>query len=85
MENSKELELEYPCNWQYKVILDKEHDIDELTKESLQNRDYSVKKSNSSKSGKYNSYSVDVLVHNHDDRKAIFDTLKKHKKTKFVL
>ncbi len=85
VENSKELNLEYPCNWEYKVILDKEHNIDDLTKESLPQRDYTIKKSKNSKNGKYNSYSVNVLVHNHDDRKMIFETLKKHNKTKFVL
>ncbi|MFK5882566.1 MAG: DUF493 domain-containing protein [Sulfurospirillum sp.] len=85
MENTKELKLDYPCNWQYKMIINKDDDAKKIAKDVLKNRDHSVKKSNNSSKGKYSSHSLEVLVHNNDDRIALFDELKQHNKIKFVL
>ena len=85
MDNSQELKLNYPCNWEYKAILDAQHDINEIIKSVFDEREHSIKKSQNSKKGKYSSYTITTLVHSSDDRKIIFETLKQHKLIKFVL
>jgi len=83
--HSKELKLQYPLSWEYKIILEKEHDARLISKEVLKDRDHHVKKSQDSAKGKYSSHALHVVVNSDEDRKAIFDALKQHKKIKFVL
>ncbi len=83
--NTKELKLTYPCKWEYKTVLEAHHNIKEIVKSLLDNREHSIKKSNNSKTGKYQSYTVSTLVHSDDDRKAVFEELKNHESIKFVL
>ena len=82
---SKDLKLDYPCQWGYKAVLESHHNIKEIVKSVLNNKEYSIKKSNSSKTGKYQSHTILVLVQSDEDRKAIFKELKNHKSIKFVL
>ncbi len=81
----KKLELEYPCNWCYKVIGESHESLQEAVKDVVDEREHTLSKSNKSKSGKYVSMNLDMLVHNEDDRKAIHEELKKHKNVKMVL
>ena len=83
--NLKELKLDYPCKWEYKTILESYQDAGEIIKTVFCGRKYDIKKSNNSKTGKYQSHTVSTLVHSEDDRKALFDELKNHKSIKFVL
>lgn len=85
MDTTKELKLDYPCTWHYKAILEAELNIKHIIKEILDEREHSLRKSKNSKQGKYESYTLSVLVHSDDDRKMIFETLKQHKSIKFVL
>lgn len=85
VDNLQELKLNYPCHWEYKTILEAHHDIKEIVKSVLDKREHSIKKSQNSKKGKYSSYTVKTLVHSDDDRKIVFEELKKHKSIKFVL
>ncbi len=82
---NKELELTYPCNWNYKVIIPSGEEISSVTASILGERDHKVKKSNNSKSGKYQSHDISLLVHNDDDRVEIFKQLKNHDCVKMVL
>jgi len=83
--NDKKLELRYPCNWDYKVIIQKECDIHDIAKCVFGEREHKVTKSNKSKGDKYHSYNVSTLVHNDDDRKELFEQLKKDENVKMVL
>lgn len=83
--NSKDLKIDYPCKWEYKTILESHLDISEIVASVLDTREHSIKKANNSKTGKYQSHTVTTLVHSDDDRKAVFEELKKHKSIKFVL
>ena len=85
VDNTKELKLDYPINWKYKIITAKEHNAKNIAKEILKEREHRIKKSQNSTGGKYTSHSLEVLVHNDDDRKALFEALKQHKHIKFVL
>ncbi len=83
--NDKKLKLQYPCNWDYKVIIEKERDMDDIAKCVFGERTHKVTKSNKSKSDKYRSYNVSTLVHSDDDRKELFEQFKKHNDVKMVL
>jgi len=48
-------------------------------------REHTLTVSNKSKTGKYTSMNLDMLVHNEDDRTFIFEALKKHQDIKMVL
>jgi len=83
--NKEKLELNYPCKWTYKVIGKNENEIKKAVKETLNQREYSLKVSNSSKKGKFISFSLELLVHNEDDRKTLYDILCQHDKINMVL
>jgi len=81
----KKLELEYPCNWCYKVIASEREALQKAIKDVLDEREHKLADSNTSKTGKYVSMNLDMLVYNDDDRQFIFDALKKHQDIKMVL
>ncbi len=81
----KKLELEYPCNWCYKVIASERKALENAIKEVMNEREHALSDSNKSKTGKYVSMNLDMLVHNDDDRQFIYDALKKHQDIKMVL
>ena len=85
MEASRELKLDYPCHWEYKLVLDAKHDIKLIVKEVLDERPHDLKPSKSSQKGNYASHTLRVLVHNDDDRTTLYHLLKAHKDIKFVL
>ncbi len=84
-ESDKKLELEYPCNWCYKVVGESEEKIKEAVKDTIDQREHKLTSSKTSKSGKYKSMNLDMLVHSDDDRKTIYEELKKHKNVKIVI
>ncbi len=84
-DSEEKLELEYPCNWCYKLIGDDHDTIKDAVKDIVDEREYKLSESNKSKSGKYVSMNLDMLVYNDDDRQFIYEALKKHDKLKMVL
>ncbi|WP_051906683.1 MULTISPECIES: DUF493 domain-containing protein [unclassified Sulfurospirillum] len=85
METTPELQLDYPCHWEYKLVLSAEHNVTTVVQEILEERIHEVRKSQNSTKGNYASYTLSVLVHNADDRKMLFHLLKSHQHIKFVL
>ncbi|MDR2100145.1 MAG: DUF493 domain-containing protein [Campylobacteraceae bacterium] len=83
--NSKELAIEYPCMWRYKIIVSSASDMQALLKEVLKSREHSVKFSHKSKEGGYKSYNLDILVFDSEDREALFEALKTKSEIKFIL
>lgn len=84
-ENLKELELEYPCDWEYKLIVVQGINVSQIVKNIVDTRNFSLKNSKNSKNGKYESFTLKLLVHSDDDRKTLYETLKANKDIKFVL
>ena len=83
---SKErLELNYPCNWEYKLVVLEHINIKMTVKEIILNREHKVKESKVSAKGKFKSYTLELLVHNEDDRKELFKQLGEHENIKMVL
>ena len=79
------LELQYPCQWQYKAI---GHDR-EMLKLSIETlfKGYrcEIRYSNSSKTGKYHSYSIDMQVASEEERVGLFQALKSDPQVKMVI
>ncbi len=80
----KKVEIEYPCIWKYKVIIENGKNVKKIVKNQIQ-KEYKLKFSNKSKSGKYDSYSLELLVQNEDERTYIYENLKKDAQIKMVL
>lgn len=78
-------EIDYPCEWEYKVIIPAGEDINTPLKDVLKGKEYKVAQSKASKKGTYTSYNAKILVHNQDERQSIFEELKAHKNVKYVL
>jgi len=81
----QKLELEYPCNWSYKVVGEERAKLENAIREVILEREHRIAHSNTSRTGKYISLNLDLLVHNEDDRQFIFEALKAHQHIKMVL
>lgn len=83
--SKEKLELDYPCNWVYKLVVLEKVNIKTTVKEIVLEREHTVIESKKSAKGKFKSYTLELLVHNEDDRKTIFEVLGKHNDIKMVL
>ena len=83
--NQHNLELDYPCNWQYKLVMRQEISISLVLKETLGDRKHKTSISNKSSKGKFTSHQVELLVHNEDDRKELHRLFHSHKDVKMIV
>jgi len=81
----QEVQIEYPCSWQYKLITEHEDHTKEAILDVINERLHTLTHSKNSKSGKYVSMNLELLVQNEDDRTFIYEALKAHHKVKMVL
>jgi putative lipoic acid-binding regulatory protein len=79
------LSLEYPTNWSYKLIASEKKALEKAIHDVIEAREHNLTHSNNSKTGKYVSMNLEMLVHNEDDRNFIYEALKKHQDIKMVL
>lgn len=79
------LELTYPCSWKYKIVILESVNVKYISKDIFGQREHSVKESNVSKKGKFKSYTIELIVHNDDDRTELHRQLGQHKDIKMVL
>jgi hypothetical protein len=83
--NSKKPNIEYPCDWEYKVI---GTDVDEMIKAIeliTEGMDYKISPSNVSSKGNYFSLNLTVFVTSEIIRDIIFAKLEANKFVKMVL
>jgi len=83
-ENQK-LELEYPCSWKYKIVGEERQKLEDAIRSVILERAHTLEHSKASKTGKYISLNLDMIVHNEDDRTFIYEALKAHDDVKMVL
>lgn len=83
--NQHTLELDYPCSWTYKLIVKENVNINKVVFDVIESREHSVKPSKSSSKGKFKSYSLELIVHNEDDRKMLHELLGKHDDIKMIV
>ena len=84
-DREEKLELTYPCSWTYKVIGHEKQALQKAIKDVIDEREHNLEHSKASKTGKYVSMNLDMLIHNEDDRTFIFEALKNHQDIKMVL
>jgi uncharacterized protein len=84
-ERTEKLELEYPCDWAYKLIASEKKALEKAIHDVIEEREHKLTHSNNSKTGKYVSMNLKLLVHNEDDRNFIYEALKAHSNIKMVL
>lgn len=84
-DSEQKVVIGYPCNWCYKVIASEQAALKKAIHNVIEEREHKLTSSNKSKTGKYISMNLDLLVHNEDDRTFIFDALKRHQDIKMVL
>ena len=83
--NKHKLELEYPCEWCYKIIIKDEHNANAIARNVLNDRTHKVIKSNTSSKGKFKSYNIDLIVHSDEDREKLHKLFGEHKNVKMVV
>jgi putative lipoic acid-binding regulatory protein len=83
--NQHKIELTYPCNWKYKIIIRFEENIDLIIKSILKDREYSILESNRSSKGKFHSFSLNLEVQDEEDRLNLYKNLQEHKQIKMVV
>ncbi len=79
------LELNYPCAWEYKLITHSEEEALKGVKDVILEREFKLTASKVSKKGKYLSFTLEIIVHNEDDRVTIYELFGKHESIKMVL
>jgi putative lipoic acid-binding regulatory protein len=79
------VEIVYPINWSYKVISKNRELLESSIKEIFLDRAYDLQFSKTSKTNKYTSLELSLVVHSDEDRIFIFDNLKKNKNIIMVI
>lgn len=79
------LELDYPCSWEYKLITYSHEEALKSVKEVICEREFKLTSSKISKKGKFQSYTLEIIVHNEDDRLTIYEHFNKHESIKMIL
>jgi len=83
--NQHKVKLEYPCNWEYKIVIKSEHNINPIIKEILEDREHQIQPSKTSSKGKFESFSLKLTVHSDDDRTGLYKQLGDHERIKMVV
>ena len=78
-------EIDYPCQWVYKVIGEDTRTLKELILTACAPATVDITHSHSSSKGKYHSLNVSLVVENEEMRLQIYELLKNHPAVKIVL
>jgi putative lipoic acid-binding regulatory protein len=82
--DSEEISIDYPCEWIYKVIGSDKESVHNAIASIIQDSEYQINNSNTSKTGKYSSFDVTVMVGDEAYRNKIYQAFKRHDDIKFV-
>ena len=75
MQTNEKPKISYPCNWSYTVIGTNAELMRTAIDSIIAPKKYSIKESNASKTGKYQSLIVELTVATEDERVGIFEQL----------
>ncbi len=81
---NEESSIDYPCEWIYKVIGSDKESVHNAIASIIQDSEYHINDSNTSKTGKYLSFDVKVMVGDEAYRNKIYQAFKEHSDIKFV-
>jgi putative lipoic acid-binding regulatory protein len=82
---NKKVVIEYPSKWTYKLIGYEKKAIKKAIHDVILEREHNLEHSNTSKTGKYVSMNLEILVTDEDERTFIFQALRAHQNIKMVL
>ena len=85
MTENNELQLKYPCQWVYKIIGGDAERMKTAVKSVIKSESVEIEASRESKSGKYVSLNISLVVQSDDERKRIFTLLGQQSDIKMVL
>jgi putative lipoic acid-binding regulatory protein len=77
--------IAYPCTWQYKVIGHDQFRMQTAIGEILAELEYTLELSNTSRTGKYCSLLLTLVVASEEHRDAIFAAISGHRDVRVVL
>jgi uncharacterized protein len=77
--------IEYPCRWEYRVIGRSAEALRTLVDEMLAGYDYTAEPSHDSRTGKYSTLVLSVMIADEADRNRIFAALSHHPDVMMVL
>jgi len=78
-------EINYPAKWGFKVIGKDKEKIELAIKEIMGDKAHSCKFSNTSKNGKFNSFSAECIVDSQEERDALYKAFGKHDDVDYVI
>ncbi len=78
-------EIDYPCRWSYKVVGESEDRLRVAVGGVVGKTDHTLELSNTSRTGKYVSLALDVLVRDEEQRRGIGQALHEHEDVRLVL
>jgi putative lipoic acid-binding regulatory protein len=73
--SEKQVVIEYPCRWNYKAVGKDKFELKREISSAILEHDFEITSSKSSKTGKFISLNVDVLVNSDEQRREIYQTL----------
>lgn len=82
---TEKLELDYPCQWLYKIIALEEKALRDAVKEIFGTTQHVLTHSNTSSNGKYISYNLELTVDSEESRNSFYVALKEHPAIKMVI
>lgn len=85
MECKEKPEIAYPCQWSYKVIGSDREAVRLAVEYILEGREYILVYSHQSRTGRYHSWSIDLVVASEDERNLLFAAFKNHLDIKIVI
>ncbi len=81
----KKPEIEYPCEWSYKIIGSDSYLITSKVSEILKDHDYRLDVSNHSRTGKFVSFNCSLEVASEQERNKIFQQLQQIPSVKMII
>ena len=84
-EIDQKLELTYPTDWRYKIVGEEREKLEQAVRDVILEREHTLEHSNVSRTAKYVSMNLNLLVQNEDERQFIYEALKAHQHIKMVL
>lgn len=84
-DNMCKVQIDYPCQWLYKVIGFDLETLRQALLEIVNNDSCDISFSNSSSTGKYHCLNLEVTVRSEEERNFIYLALKDHPQVKIVL
>jgi len=81
----RKVAIEYPCRWTYQIIGREEMRLREAVAEAVGPREHALRSARQSRTGRYCSVHLEMMVASEGERLRVFDVLKTHEAVAFVL